>query len=278
MHRNVDTGALLVGVEPVMNLLEIVVLAGEGLAGDGDNRDGVFIDELVEVLGRQAVVARLQWRDARLDVEVAQELLPHDLDVAAGDHVRPRGILAGRLARLAPVPLVGQAGQHAGLRRAHRRRAVRNDVLGAVPQLMQPAHHALFHGKQLRIHVMVDVVLEEMLAADLERLGLGEGGDERRQVHHRVGVGPGLAVDDSLGGEGRDAIAREMIFGNLLVELVVKPLEGGSVAHKTTPLQMPEGRSGERVRPRRPLENLRELQGAARSGGGVQLGRSLSER
>jgi hypothetical protein len=46
----------------------------------------------------------LEGHDPGLDVEVATELLPHDVDVAAEDEVRPVGGLPVRLAALAPLP------------------------------------------------------------------------------------------------------------------------------------------------------------------------------
>ena len=70
VHRNRDAGLLLVGIEPVVDLLEVVVLAGEGLAGNGDHGDRVLVHELVETLGGQPIVAGLQRNDARISAIV----------------------------------------------------------------------------------------------------------------------------------------------------------------------------------------------------------------
>jgi hypothetical protein len=52
----------------------------------------------LDVLGADRELVRLQRDDARLDVEVAAELLPHHVHVAAEDEVRPVRRLAGGLA------------------------------------------------------------------------------------------------------------------------------------------------------------------------------------
>ena len=61
--------------------------------------------------------------EAGLDVEVAAELLPADLDVRAHDEVRPVRAAGRPAAALAPAPFEGEAAEHAGLARAGRRAA-----------------------------------------------------------------------------------------------------------------------------------------------------------
>jgi hypothetical protein len=73
-----------------------------------------FIGKLVQVLDRQAIVARHQGRYALLDVEIAKAFLSGDQCVAAGNHIRLAAVLARCFAGLAPVPLVDQTRQHAG--------------------------------------------------------------------------------------------------------------------------------------------------------------------
>ena len=62
---------------------------GERRAEHGGDADRVLVDVRLDVLGPDRVLVGLQRDDPRLDVEVAAELLPHDVHVAAEDEVRP---------------------------------------------------------------------------------------------------------------------------------------------------------------------------------------------
>lgn len=86
---------------------------------------------------------------------------------------------------------------------------------------MQPLHHPGFHGEQVRIHVMVDVVLERIAPCRLSRFGLGTGRNERRHVHHWVRISPFVADDDRLGCPSRDSALRKLVLWHIEVELVV---------------------------------------------------------
>ena len=85
-------------VERLADLGDRFELTGERGAQDRDHADGVLVDVLEHLLGRDDVAALLHRQVARLDVEVAAELLPHHLDVGA--HHQVRGALAPVLADL----------------------------------------------------------------------------------------------------------------------------------------------------------------------------------
>ena len=104
---------------------DVVGVAGERRAEDGGDADRVLVDVRLDVLGADRVLLGLQRDDPRLDVEVAAELLPDDVHVAAEHQVGPVGRLARRLTPLAPVPLQRQRPEHDRLRRALGARAGR---------------------------------------------------------------------------------------------------------------------------------------------------------
>src|SRR5271165_6974042 len=94
MHRDRDSCLSLIVVKPVVNLLDVIVFAGEGLACDRHHADGVLVYIPVKMLSGKPVITRLQRHNPRLDVEIAQKLFPDNLDVAAGYHVRSTGTLS----------------------------------------------------------------------------------------------------------------------------------------------------------------------------------------
>ena len=144
-------------------------------------------------------LSALQRDDPRLDVEVAAELLPHHVHVAAEDEVRPVGRLARRLAPLAPLPLQRQRAEHDRLRRALRARAGR--LAGRVVEVGEHADAALLDLRRLRILGVVDVVAVQVVGDQPLRLGLHPRGDERRQVAE------GDAVEDHLLGHEPHRVA-----------------------------------------------------------------------
>src|SRR5687767_12480834 len=93
-------------------------MPGEGRAEDGCDADRVLVEVRLDVLWADRVLIGLERDDSGLDVEVAAELLPDDVDVAAKDEVRAVGRLAGSLAALAPVPLERERAEHDRLGRA----------------------------------------------------------------------------------------------------------------------------------------------------------------
>ena len=145
--------------------------------------DRVLVDVRLDVLGADRVLVVLQRDDPRLDVEVAAELLPHDVHVAAEDEVRPVGGLARRLAARAPLPLQRQRAEHDRLRRALRARAGR--LARRVEQVGEHPDAALLDLRRLRVLGVVDEVAVQVLGDDALRLGLHPRRHERGEVAHR---------------------------------------------------------------------------------------------
>ena len=153
--------------------------------------------------GPTRVAALAQRHLARLDVEVAAELVPDDVDVGAVDEVRLVGRLAGLLARALPAPLHRQRAEHHGLRGARARRAGRVGLAVAVEEVVRAsARSGLRDLGRLRVLGVVDVVAVQVGGDHHPRLGLHERGDERREVLRRV------AVEQDLGLEQRERGAR----------------------------------------------------------------------
>ena len=97
---------------------DVVGVAGEGGAEDGGDADRVLVDVGLDVLRPDHVLVLAQADDPRFDVEVAAELFPDDVDVAAEDEVRLLDSLAFGFAPLLPLPLQRQRPEHDRLRRA----------------------------------------------------------------------------------------------------------------------------------------------------------------
>jgi hypothetical protein len=124
----------------------------------------------------------LERDDPRLDVEVAAELLPDDVHIAAEHQVRPVGWLPRRLATRAPLPLQRQRAEHDRLRRALGTRAGR--FSRRVVEVSKHADAALLDLRRLRILGVVDVVAVQVLRDHPLSLGLHPRGDEGREVAH----------------------------------------------------------------------------------------------
>ena len=58
MHRDRKARFSLVIVKPVVNLLDVIVFAGESLAGNRHHADRVFVDVLVQMLSAKPIIAR----------------------------------------------------------------------------------------------------------------------------------------------------------------------------------------------------------------------------
>src|SRR5271166_2955943 len=76
MHRDGDSRLSLVIVKPVVDLLDVIVFAGESLACDRHHANRVFVYILVEMFSGKPVIARLHRHNPWLDVEIAQKLFP----------------------------------------------------------------------------------------------------------------------------------------------------------------------------------------------------------
>jgi hypothetical protein len=193
VQRDVDSPFIAQPDEQVVDAGDVVGVAGERRAQDRGDADGVLVDVRLDVLGADGVAVRAQRDDPRLDVEVAAELLPHDVHVAAEHQVRPVGALSGRLAPLPPLPLQRQRAEHDRLRRPLRARA--GGLAGRVEQPGEHAEAALLDHRGLRVLGVVDVVAVQVLGDDPLRLRLHPRRHERREVAHRDAVEDQLLAD-----------------------------------------------------------------------------------
>ena len=190
----------------------------------GGDPDGVLVDVRLDVVGADRVLARLERHDARLDVEVAAELLPDDVHVAAEHEVRAvRRAALGRATR-APVPLQRQRPQHDRLGRAlgagPRRLAGRVEEVGEHPDA------ALLDLRRARVLGVVDEVAVQVRRDDLLRLRLHPRRDERREVAGRVALQREVLGDEAHGVDRRHPRVREVRAGHLLGDEAVAE-EGG---------------------------------------------------
>ena len=162
VQRDVEALVVLQPDEEVVDPGDVVGVAGERGAEHGGDADRVLVHVRLDVLGADRVLALLERHDPRLDVEVAAELLPHDVHVAAEHEVRPVGGLAVRLAALAPLPLERQRAQHDRLGGPLRARA--RGLAGRVEEVGQHPDAALLDLGRARILGVVDEVAVQALA------------------------------------------------------------------------------------------------------------------
>ena len=186
--------------------LDVVGVAGEGGAEDGGDPDRVLVDVGLDVLGPDHVLALAQADDPRFDVEVAAELFPDDVDVAAKDEVRLLDRAAGRFLALLPLPLQREGAEHDRLRGALGAAAGR--LAGGVVEVGEHADAALLDLGRDRILGVVDEVAVQVLGDDPLRLGLHPGGDEGGQVAPRVALQHQFLVDQPQRVERRHAARR----------------------------------------------------------------------
>jgi hypothetical protein len=202
-------------------------VAGEGGAEDGGDADRVLVDVGLDVLGPDHVLVLAQADDPRLDVEVAAELFPDDVDVAAEDEVRPVDGLARRFAPLPPLPLQRERAEHDRLRGALGAAAGR--LPRRVVEVGEHPHAALLDLGGDRVLGVVDEVAVEVLADDPGGLRLHPGGDEGREVAVRVPLQRQFLVDQPHRVERRHPALRELAVGRVLDEEAVAVEEGGLV-------------------------------------------------
>ena len=184
-------------------------MARERRAEHGGDADRVLVDVRLDVLGPDHVLVGLQRDDPRLDVEVAAELLPHDVHVAPEHEVRPARVLARRLAALAPFPLQRQRAEHDRLRGALRARAGR--LARGVEQVSQHADAALLDLGRLRILGVVDEVAVQVLSDDPLRLGLHPRRHESGEVALRDPVEHELLADQPHRVDRAHAVLRQLV-------------------------------------------------------------------
>ena len=120
VHRDVHPPVGGQFVQRRADLGDRLEFTGVGGAQDRHHPDGVLVDGVDHLLGRDDVAALLHRQVAGFDVEVAAELLPHHLDVGA--HHQVGGALFPAFADLrAPPPFHRQPAQHHRLAGADRR-------------------------------------------------------------------------------------------------------------------------------------------------------------
>ena len=213
VQRHVEAALLVQADEQVVDADDVVGVAGERRAQDRGDADRVLVDVRLDVLGPDRELVALQRDDARLDVEVAAELLPHDVHVAAEDEVRAVGGLARRLAARAPLPLQRQRAEHDRLRRALRARAGR--LAGRVEEVGEHPDAALLDLRRLRVLGVVDVVAVQVLGDHPLRLGLHPRRHERREVAHRDAVEDELLAEQPHRVGGRHPLLGEAVVGRV---------------------------------------------------------------
>ena len=213
VQRHVEPALVAQAHEQVVDADDVVGVAGERRAEHGGDADRVLVDVRLDVLGPDRELVRLQRDDPRLDVEVAAELLPHDVHVAAEDEVRPVGRLARRLAPRAPLPLQRQRAEHDRLRRALRARAGR--LARRVEEVGEHPDAALLDLRRLRVLGVVDVVAVQVLGDHPLRLGLHPRRHERREVAHRDPVEHELLAQQAHRVGGRHPGLRQPVVGRL---------------------------------------------------------------
>ena len=153
------------------------------------------------VFGPDRVLALLQRHDPRFDVEVAAELLPDHVHVAAEDQVRLVDRLRCGFAALLPLPLQRERAEHDRLRGSLRAGAGR--LAGGVVEVGEHADAALLDLGRDRVLGVVDEVAVEVLGDQALRLRLHPGRDEGRQVAVRVALQDEFLVDQAHRVQGR---------------------------------------------------------------------------
>jgi hypothetical protein len=186
---------------------------------NGGYADRVLVDVRLDVVGPDDVFVGLQRDDARLNVEVATELLPHDMHVAAEDEVWPARVLALLVAPFAPLPLQRQRAEHDRLRRSLRACAGR--LARGVEQVGEHPDATLLDLRRLRILGVVDEVTVQVLGDDPLGLRLHPGRHEGRQVALRDPVEDELLADQSHRVDRAHAVLRQPVIGRRLEQEAV---------------------------------------------------------
>ena len=118
VQRDVDATLALEGVECRGDLLDRLVAAVERAAQHRDDADRVLVAQLHRLLAVEVPAIAVHRHQARLDVPVAAELLPADLDVDPGHEVRRVDRLPRRPPVSAPAPQQRHPTEHRRLARA----------------------------------------------------------------------------------------------------------------------------------------------------------------
>ena len=194
MDRNVEPRGRLELIERVGDRLDRLIAAVERDPQRGHHADGVLVAAGEHFLRRHEQTVFFHRDFAQLDVPVARELVPADLDRTA-NQVRPVGGLARGPAFLAPAPLHGHPAQHRGFARAGGRAAYRLHRVRRIPQIRNHVDAPAFDLGGLRILVLVHHVLVDAFIEKTMDLRLGPCLAEGRQVLARIAVEQQLVED-----------------------------------------------------------------------------------
>ena len=105
---------------------------------------------------------------------------PNDLNISAGNHVRPARIFSSFLPRLAPIPFVREAGEHARFRGANRRSAVGFGLSRTIPEVVQPLYALELRFLRVGIHIGISEVPKHAGIVNILRLRFAKGRDKGR--------------------------------------------------------------------------------------------------
>lgn len=164
---DVNGAVNLLGDEQVVNGLGILVVAGVSGAENGDDTNGVFVDERHGELwvNDEALAGAVDI--LFLNLKVASRLFPADLDGRGHDDVGVLGGLAGGLAGELPAALHGEDGEHDGLGGADGGGAEGGAVLG-VEEVSNHVDAAVLDLSAIRVLFVVDEVGREGVGHELE--------------------------------------------------------------------------------------------------------------
>ena len=287
VDRDIEAEVALHGVEFACQRLDRLVDTGEGNAQRRHDADRVLVAVFPQVFGLQPERIAFERHLADLDVEVARELLPADLD-RTGHDVRLARVLALGFAALAPLPFEGQPAEHRRLARPGRRTADRLPGFLGVPQVGEDVDAAVFDFGRLRVFVLVDHVLVDGIGHQLLDLVLYPGRAEGREVLPRIAVQQQLVAYQRIGGTRFGATVRQPVLRKAVLRglgcidvqqagLVTKvdvmdghghaPLKGQLLSAEKAPL-----RSWSQGLPFKELPGLSAVRVRPRTVGGLPLG------
>jgi hypothetical protein len=192
---------------------DVVGVPREGRAEHGGDADRVLVEVGLDLLGPDHVPVLLERHDPRLDVEVAAELLPDHVHVAAEDQVGLVERLRLGFAALLPFPLQREGAEHDRLRGPLGASAGR--LARRVVEVGEHADAALLDLGRDRVLGVVDEVAVKVFADDPLSLGLHPGGDEGRQVALRVPLQRQFLVDEAHRVQRRHAALGERPVGGV---------------------------------------------------------------
>ena len=195
MDRDFVARLGVVGVERLVETLDVVVETRPRHAGDGHDADGVLVAGLQRLADVERRVVERQGHGAHLDLPQLAELLPHDLESGAHHQVGfVEGFACGLAAR-PPAQPCGHSAQHACFGRSDAQRAgFPLGLFGRVPHVGHDIEAAAAHHRDARILRLVDVVDVDGFVHQLGCVFVHIGGDECSQVQTGLCLGEGLIL------------------------------------------------------------------------------------